>query len=248
MSRGYQPGFYVLSSRVRDREGRARKADKIKRALESYASDRLGGVCLDIGCSAGVITATVAPLFRRAIGVDFDETAFDAVEPEARRGVQFLRGDAMTLPLANASVDVMICAQVYEHVPDDRTLFAEMRRVLKPGGVVFFSGPNRLFPIEPHYFLPFLHWLPPGAADRYLRLAGQGDHYYERSRGLWGLRALAAGFEIEDITREVIVATLQERRNTRPAAILGGLPGPLWQVALPWMPNFNWILRKPVET
>ena len=248
MSRGYQPGFYTLSSRVRDREGRARKAGKIRRALESYAGDRLGGVCLDIGCSAGVITAAAAPLFRRTIGLDFDEVAFDAVEPEARRGVQFLRGDAMTLPLADASADVILCAQVYEHVPDDRILFAEMRRVLKPGGVVFFSGPNRLFPIEPHYFLPFLHWLPPRVADRYLRLAGQGEHYYERSRALWSLRELAAGFEVQDITRETIVSVLQERHHTRLAAILGGLPQPLWQAALVWAPNFNWILRKPVET
>ncbi len=65
-------------------------------------------------------------------------------------------------PLEDESCDLVICAQVYEHVPDDRRLAEEVYRVLKPGGVVFFSGPNWLFPIEGHYHLPFLHWLPHG--------------------------------------------------------------------------------------
>jgi hypothetical protein len=113
---------------------------------------------------------------------------------------------------------------------------------------VFFSGPNWLFPIEPHYFLPFLHWLPPRAADRYLRLTRQGDHYYERSRHLWGLRELAAGFQVSDITREIIETSLDERQNARLATVLRRLPQPLWRMALPLAPNFNWILRKPVAT
>jgi SAM-dependent methyltransferase len=234
---------------VRDREARGRKADKIVRALKTHAADLLtDGVCLDIGCSAGVISAAVAPLCQRAIGLDFDEIAFDAIAPEARGGVQFLRGDAMALPVADASVDVVICAQVYEHVPDDRTLLTEMDRVLKPGGVIFFSGPNWLFPIEPHYFLPFLHWLPPPVADLYLRLARQGDRYYERSRHLWGLRELTAAFEVRDLTREVLEAVLRERQRDWLAATVRGMPEAFWQTILPLMPNYNWILRKPVET
>lgn len=247
MGRGYQEGFYTLSERVRDPVSRQRKADKIIQALTHYAHHPLSSaVCLDIGSSSGIITSAIAPPFGKVIGLDYDEIALRATNPAARARVQFIQGDAMSLPLGDNMVDVIICAQVYEHVPDDELLFEEIYRVLKPGGLVFFSGPNWLFPIEPHYFLPFLHWLPERLADIYLRLTGRGDHYYERSRHLWGLRRLLHRFVIRDITLEVLQRFyLPEIRG--PKWIVRNTPTVVWKLLLPFFPNFNWILYKTME-
>jgi len=243
--RGYQAGFYTLSERVRDSASRYRKAGKIIQALVRYGPHSLSSaICLDIGCSSGIITSTVAPFFGKVVGLDYDEVGLRATDSVARARVQFIRGDAMSLPLGDNTVDVIICAQVYEHVPDADLLFREIYRVLVPGGLVFFSGPNWLFPIEPHYFLPFLHWLPGGLADIYLRLSGQGIHYYERLYHLWRLRRLMHQFVIRDITMEILQHFyLAENRVLR--MIVRNTPRGIGELLLPFFPNFNWILYKP---
>lgn len=245
MKRPYQAGFYTLSKRVRDPSSRREKAEKIIWALTRFVERPLPpAVCLDVGCSSGMITAALAPLFRRMLGLEYDKIALQAIDQRARVQVQFIRGDAMSLPFRDCTIDVIICAQVYEHVPDDRRLFEEIYRVLVPGGVAFFSGPNWLFPIEPHYFLPFLHWLPRPWANLYLRLTRRGECYYERSRHIWGLRRIMNRFLIQDISLEI----LRERHLPKTGwlrKLLRRVPEKVWTILLPLLPNFNWLLYKP---
>jgi 2-polyprenyl-3-methyl-5-hydroxy-6-metoxy-1,4-benzoquinol methylase len=245
VKRGYQENFYNLSERVRDPNSRQKQANKIAIALTRHARVALGeSRCLDLGCSSGMITRAVAPLVRTMVGLDYDEIALAAIPPDPTAPAAFLQGDAMQLPFADESFDVVICAQVYEHVPVASRLFGEMARVLRPGGTVFFSGPNWLFPVEPHYLLPFLHWLPAGLADAWLRLLRRGDHYYERSASVWRLRRMLRAFEIEDITPEVIEQFCSRHDQDLAARIVRALPVAVWQLALPLVPNFNWILYK----
>lgn len=242
--RGYQADFFETHAGVRDAVSRNRKAAKIAAVLRRALGERLqDSVCLDVGSSSGLITAELAPLFRHTLGTDFDLPALRHA-PRVP-ALTFAQSDAMQMPIASASIDIAICAQVYEHVPDDTRLAAELFRVLKPGGLIFFSGPNWLYPIEPHYFLPFLHWLPPGPAGAYLRLFGKGDSYYERSRTWWGLRKLWGQFTIEDVTLELLRARPEDLTVEPRLAWTLRAPDWLLRAALPLMPNFNWILRKP---
>jgi SAM-dependent methyltransferase len=244
ISRPYQERFYSLSQPVRDALSRSRKAQKIYWLLETKANLSLrDSLCVDVGASSGLVASHLVPLFRHVVGLDYDEIGLLAAPLEVRQQVALLRGDGMAMPFASGSVDVVICAQVYEHVPDDGQLFAEIYRILRPGGLVFFSGPNWLFPIEPHYFLPFLHWLPSQWAARYLRSVRLGDSYYERSRHYWDLRRVLQNFIIEDVTLDV----LQQFFATKPGKgwIIQILPKWIWRLLLPLFPNFNWLLRKP---
>ncbi len=245
MERGYQAGFYTLSESVRNPDIRQRKAEKILWALTTFTDQPLSSlICLDVGCSSGMMTASIAPLFRYTLGMDYDAIALSEIAPSDQAKADFARSDAMQLPIADASIDVVICAQVYEHVPSDKALFDEIYRVLKPGGMVFFSGPNWLFPIEPHYFLPFLHWLPASLADRYLQLSGMGEHYYERLRHIWGLRTLLRRFVIQDIAKELL-SQYYFRRIPFLYPLLAAMPTFFWHLIDCCLPNFNWILRKP---
>ncbi len=202
------------------------------------------GLCLDLGCSRGITAEMLAPMVKRMVGIDYDETAIYLTPKDARQVILFVHGDAMNLPFADNTFSLLICAQVYEHVPNDLTLFAEMYRVLKPGGLVYFSGPNWLFPIEPHYHLPFLHWLPEKAANGYLRLLRKGEHFYERSRNFWNLRRVLGKFIIQDVNLQVIQLYGDQHKRGL-IRLVSQLPPWLLKPILPLLPNFNWLLTKP---
>ena len=248
--RDYQLDFYGSCDRVRDRTSRMEIANKIRFVLDEILRlDTHSYVCLDIGCSSGVVSAAMAPRFTRMVGLDIDRSALSEIEPGHDKKSAFLLGDAMQLPLQGKAFDMIFCLQVYEHVPDDERMMSEIFRVLKPGGYVIFSGPNRLYPIEPHYFLPFLHWLPAKLADRYLRVTGKGSSYYERSRSYWGLRHLVRDFNMKDISLEIIRFRMRTKLPPRMGRVLEHTIYWLLKPAILLLPNFNWILRKdPQDT
>lgn len=246
--RGYQAGFYAQSPALHDVEARRAKAAKIIHCLRSQGAlpSASRAVALDLGCANGLVLEALMPFARTVVGLDYDRDALRAAPDTARAAATLIHGDAMALPFADETCDLVVCAQVYEHVPDDRRLAKEMLRVLRPGGVVFFSGPNWLFPIEPHYRLPFLHWLPARVADGLLRTLGRGNRYYERSRSWWGLRRLLKEFEIRDVTPEAMRYVWRYRPGPFAAVFLRA-PAWFWRLTAPLVPNINWILAKPAS-
>lgn len=243
--RTYQKGLYSRCRKLRDFESRLEQAEKISFVLSRFSENSLSGSkALDIGCADGSITSSLAPQFSHIIGIEYDRTALRNTDPLRLENPAFIQGDALLLPFPDTSFDVIICAQVYEHVPDDTALFAEIARVLKPGGIVFFSGPNFLFPIEPHYGLPFLHWLPTRLAGFYLRLTRRGDQFYEHSRTIWGLRRVLKDFTITDVTIQVLIGKLEKKNHQFRSRFILAIPSLIWRVILPFLPNYNWLLRK----
>ena len=67
--------------------------------------------------------------------------------------------DGLHIPYPDKHFDVVICNSVIEHVPprQRRGLMAEVDRV---GRSYFVQTPAFGFPLEPHFFMPFMHWLP----------------------------------------------------------------------------------------
>jgi SAM-dependent methyltransferase len=62
-----------------------------------------------------------------------------------------IKGDLRSIPLGDCSVDVVICIQVLEHLPEPWNVIPEFQRILKPGGVVFISCPQG----EPQHQVPY---------------------------------------------------------------------------------------------
>jgi SAM-dependent methyltransferase len=69
-------------------------------------------------------------------------------------------GDARVMPFADASMDVVLCTQVLEHIPDPIAAIGEIRRVLKPGGTLLLTVPS----IFPQHGSPGDYWryMPQG--------------------------------------------------------------------------------------
>lgn len=248
VKRSYQENFYTLYKDYQNHDNRLSKGKKALFSLEGFSNkDLYRSNCLDLGCSNGIITTYLKPYFSKIVGIDYDRVAMKMITDEQKDESGFIHGDAMALPFGDATFDVIICAQVYEHVPDDLQLFSEMYRVLKQDGCVFFSGPNRLFPIEPHHYLPFLQWFPPVVSDFYLRLFRKGNQFYERSRTTWNLRKVFSKYKIIDLTIYITNYYASTSKSTFQKYLfrfMGSLPKWIWRIVIPIVPNFNWLLIK----
>lgn len=159
---------------------------------------RSTGRALDVGCQAGALMALMA---------EAGDLAWSGVDPRfetperSPAGHELLPGFAHTLPFADGTFDVVLFANVYEHLdPDLRDAsLAEMRRVLAPDGILVGQLPNPRFPIESHSRLPFMGYLPPSMRRRYWRLTPvhwQMD-FHAVTIGDLRTRAEAAGFRTE---------------------------------------------------
>lgn len=102
---------------------------------------RAGETVLDIGCGAGMdlllAACRVGPT-GRALGVDMTDAMIERASASARAAglaqVEVRKGDATSLPVEDASVDVVISNGVINLVPEKERAFDEIVRVLKPGG------------------------------------------------------------------------------------------------------------------
>ena len=103
----------------------------------------VGATVLEAGCGEGYGAALIARHAARVVALDYDElTASHASRAYPELAV--LRGNLASLPLRDASVDVVANLQVIEHLWDQEGFLAECARVLRPGGRLLVTTPNRI--------------------------------------------------------------------------------------------------------
>ncbi len=106
------------------------------RTIELLSPYVAGRDVLEVGCGTGLLLHGVSQLARRAFGVDLS----DGMLARARqRGLEVVQGSATELPFADASFDVAYSFKVLSHVPDLEKAFAEVARVVRPGGVALLE-------------------------------------------------------------------------------------------------------------
>jgi SAM-dependent methyltransferase len=223
---------------------REQKALKIQCILTDFCREKPNEWhCLDIGCGDGTITEVLGHLFERTVGIDYSLRPSYVGHWKTSKA-RFSQADGTQLPFADNSFDIVICAQVYEHVAHAERLPVEIARVLKAGGLCFFSGPNKLWPIEPHYKLPFLHWLPERLATAYLRLSGRGERFDIRSYTYWRLRCIWRQFSLHDYTIPMLCDPMRFDLSGSLARVSSHIPNFIFQTLYFLLPNYNWILVK----
>ena len=102
-----------------------------------------GSDVLDVASGEGYGSALLGQVAKSVIGVDLDAGSVRFANSHyMSERVSFRRADATALPIEDASVDVVVSFETIEHLADHAAFLAEIRRVLRPGGLLVISSPD----------------------------------------------------------------------------------------------------------
>lgn len=138
--------------------------------------------CLEVGCGTGKVSEKILPLVKDLTVSDISGLLSKKVG--TRLGVSFLEQDACKLKSETGSFDLVVSSECIEHTPDPKQALSEMARVLKPGGHLVVTSPNKLW--YPVLWLSVVtkirkfdgneNWLFSGEATQKLQENGM-DHF-----------------------------------------------------------------------
>jgi GT2 family glycosyltransferase/ubiquinone/menaquinone biosynthesis C-methylase UbiE/TolA-binding protein len=116
-----------------------------------------GKVVLDIASGEGYGSAMLAAHATKVIGVDISAEAIEHSRTRYQRhNLEFRVGTCADIPLDDATVDLIVSFETVEHHDQHDRMMQELKRVLRPGGVLLISSPDKLhYTIEPGRLNPF---------------------------------------------------------------------------------------------
>ena len=126
--------------------------DRVKRRMVKWVKPGPGHTILDIGCGAGYFLNLIRGVYHAkgfeptVVGADISAYQVSYMAERMRREgiprVIAVTGNGEYLPFADESFDLVTCSEVIEHIQNPRRALTEMRRVLKPDGMLLLSTPS----------------------------------------------------------------------------------------------------------
>src|SRR5436309_2875502 len=210
-----------------------------ERELKILGSDVAGKEVLEIACGGGQSAVHLAERGARVTGVDFSSAQLAHARAFAKSKkvrVRFIKSNVENLSmLPDASFDIAFSAYALGFVEDIRRTFAEIRRVLRPGGLFAFPWAPPMFAITrdstPELKISYLHRgevaaLKSAGSEHTLEL-----NWYPDSRYRGGNELDHLAFECEDVRRDVdrllkAGATMARPVEVRPKYVVGFVKDP----------------------
>ncbi|WP_042667418.1 class I SAM-dependent methyltransferase [Desulfurococcus amylolyticus] len=118
--------------------------DVLRRASSVVGVNMLDGRgkrALDVGCALGVTTRWLASLGYEAVGLDISEVI--GVAKRVNPKLEFVQADALSMPFAPCSFDLIVAFKVFEHLPNAGRFILSLWRTLREGGVVIITAESR---------------------------------------------------------------------------------------------------------
>ncbi len=103
-----------------------------------------GKAVLDIACGEGYGSNLLAAKAASVTGMDIDSGSIDkAAKKYQKENLRFIQAGAEKIPAADAQFDLVVSFETLEHLADHDTMIKELKRVLKPGGLLLISTPDK---------------------------------------------------------------------------------------------------------
>ncbi len=167
--------FEALASRWWDPESEFKPLHDINPLRVNYISQKINLAekqVLDIGCGGGILAEAMAHHGAKVTAIDKAEASLSVAKLhllESKLDISYIDSTAEEFAADKPEqFDVVTCLEMLEHVPDPASVVAACQRMVKPGGLVFFSTINRnpksyLFAIVGAEYI--LNLLPRGTHD-----------------------------------------------------------------------------------
>jgi 2-polyprenyl-3-methyl-5-hydroxy-6-metoxy-1,4-benzoquinol methylase len=139
---------------------------------------------LDVGCGYGYTSLELARHCRHVVGIEPSPFLYQhAARLAGDSGLPNfeVRQTSVDEVHDDGAYDVVVLDNVLEHLAEQMGSLQRICRSLRSRGVLYIVVPNKLWPIEVHYGLPFLSYLPLGVANAYLKLTCRGRDYTDAS-------------------------------------------------------------------
>ena len=154
---------------------------------------------LDVGCGTGDYAIEIESRVQSVVAVEPDSVAIKTAKNKCSHlssNVRLIHGLIENVDIAGP-FDLAISLTTVEHMPDAKASYQKILELLRPGGIIYLTAPNKLWPLECHYHLPLLSWLPLPLANRYLKVMGRGESYEDCSymRTYWGMKKLFSSLD-----------------------------------------------------
>jgi 2-polyprenyl-3-methyl-5-hydroxy-6-metoxy-1,4-benzoquinol methylase len=123
---------------------------RVEVVFQDLLPEDLQGKCLlDAGCGTGWFSLRATQRGAKVTSIDVGLNLLEQVSSKC--STRRMVGDICHLGFADGSFDIVVSSEVIEHVPEPRKAVAELARVLKPGGLLALTTPNRIW----HFAITF---------------------------------------------------------------------------------------------
>lgn len=142
---------------------------------------------LDVGSGWGEYSFAFAKHIKNIVGVEpYDRLYFAAVKKKKEKRQSNVRFYNSMIENFNSKekFDLVISLTTIEHMPMVKRSFRKIFDLMKEESLLYVTAPNKLWPLEPHYRLPLLSYLPLSLGNLYLRLTKRGSSFKDSSYAL----------------------------------------------------------------